>query len=296
MFPENNLTYKIYSGSNQKCDNSSANPRVDGDDKIAEKVGGGIQSNKYKNAPAAVWTSTKQSISYVTVRGIESDTSWQERDWPKESTKELISNAWDWHQDYYLDGTRETRKIALNLKIDSIRDDEEKRIIIRIKVRNSNPNNIPVFENLQPIFDYKQYHSTKRNQHRLVSGALGDYLKRGLGMGYASWTANHNRALSLTEKQWMEPLIIRHNGYEDKVFIYVKWDEQDYWPVFSDHKEYDAPDFTEVEVALPIESTRNDYWRESIRRVLGQIEGYFIRNKIGKTNTEFTFNVEWFDY
>jgi hypothetical protein len=52
----------------------------------------------------------------------------------------------------------------------------------------------------------------------------------------------------------------------------------------------------EVEVALPIESTRNDYWRENVRWVIDEIEGSFIRNKIGKTNTEFTFNVEGFDY
>jgi hypothetical protein len=227
------------------------------------------EENERCNFPAAVWTSTKQSMSYVTVQGIQLDTSWQERDWPKESTKELVSNAWDWLQDYYPGGTKETRKIALNLKLDSIQDVGERRIIIRIKVRNSNPDNIPVFENLQPIFDYKQFYSTKRNQQRLVSGALGDFLKRGLGMGYAAWTADLNRALSLTEKQWMEPLVLRHNGYEEKVFIHVRWYEQDYWPVFSDWIEYDAPDFTEVEVVLPIESTRNDCWQENVRWVIG---------------------------
>lgn len=270
---------------------------VDLHGKIPQRAIWGIKSNKHNKVPAAVWTSTKRSMSYVTVSGIESDTSWQERHLPKESTKELISNSWDWHQDYYPDGTKETRKIALNLKIDSIQDDDgEERIIIRIRVRNSNSNNIPVFENLQSIFDYKQFHSTKRNQHRIVSGALGDFLKRGLGMGYALWTANYNRALSLTEKQWAEPIIIRHNGYEDKVYIHVKWDEQDYWPVFGDRIEYNCPDFTEVEVALPIESTKNDYWKENVEWVLGQIEGYFVRNKIGKTNTEFTFKVEGFDY
>lgn len=265
--------------------------------KIAQKPEWAIKSNKHSKGPAAVWTSTKQSMSYVTVSGIESDTSWRERDFPKEGTKELTSNAWDWHQDYYPDGTKETRKIALNLKIDSIQDDDgEERIIIRIRVQNSNLENIPVFENLQSIFDYKQFHSTKRNQHRMVSGALGDFLKRGLGMGYALWTANYNRAISLTEKQWPEPIVIRHNGYEDKVYIHVKWDEQDYWPVFGDRIDYDCPDFTEVEVALPIESTKNDYWKENVQGVLCQIEGYFIRNKIGKVNTEFTFKVEGFEY
>ena len=115
-------------------------------------------------------------------------------------------------------------------------------------------------------------------------------------MGYASWTANCTREISLTEKQWLEPVIIRHNGCEDKVVIHVNWDEQDYWPVFADRIEYDAPDFTEVEVALPIESTENNYWRDNVRWAINQIKGYFQKNKIGKTNTESTFNVEGFEY
>ena len=45
--------------------------------------------------PPAIWTTTKQSMSYVTIRGIESDTSWPVQEWPKQSAKELISNAYD---------------------------------------------------------------------------------------------------------------------------------------------------------------------------------------------------------
>ena len=78
-------------------------------------------------------------------------------------------------------------------------------------------------------------------------------------MGYALWTSNYNREYSITAniKQWSEPVIIRHNDKEDKVFLHVDWDNQAYWPIFSDPIDYDAPDFTEVEVALPIDSTAN---------------------------------------
>ncbi|MPZ08132.1 MAG: hypothetical protein GEU26_17240 [Nitrososphaeraceae archaeon] len=102
-------------------------------------------------------------MSYVTVRGIESDTSWPVQEWPKQSTKELISNSFDFLHDYYSDITREIRKIAVFLKIDSIldeysSDENKRRTVTRIGVSNSNIENIPVFENLEAIFNYTQFH------------------------------------------------------------------------------------------------------------------------------------------
>ena len=110
-----------------------------------------------------LWTTTKQSMSYITVAGIRSDTSWQERDWPKESMKELISNAYDSHREAYPNETKETRKIAVPVRINPISDGNQRRIIIRITVRNSNVDNITVFDDLQPIFDYDQFYSPKRH-------------------------------------------------------------------------------------------------------------------------------------
>lgn len=66
-------------------------------------MNGGTDSNSIR-IPAAVWTTTKQSMSYVTVRGIESDTSWPVQEWPKQCTREQISNAYDFLRDYYLQG------------------------------------------------------------------------------------------------------------------------------------------------------------------------------------------------
>ena len=273
---------------------------VDSQDKITKKVNGGTDSNSIR-IPAAVWTTTKQSMSYVTVRGIESDTSWPVQEWPKQCAREKISNAYDFLRDYYPDGTREIRKIAVFLKLDSILDeyssDEDKeRTVIRITVRNSNIDNIPVFENLEAIFNYTQFHSTKRNQHREISGALGDYLKRSLGMGYALWTNNFNReSLTANSKQWPEPIILRYNGQERRIKLEVDWDNQAYGPKYEPIRRYHAPDFTEVQVTLPLDyilKINPDHGKEWI---LDEIRGYFNKNKIGNTNTEFSFSAEGFD-
>jgi hypothetical protein len=260
---------------------------VDKELQNASKQGRG--SNKNWKGPA--WTATKQFANYITVRSIELATSWREQDWPKQSTKELMNNAYDFLNDYYPNGAREARKIVLRLKIDSIMDESERRIILHILVRNSNVNEFTVFEKLEPIFDYTQLYSTKRHQHRIMTGALGDFLKRALGMGYASWTASQNEESSFEDKQWKEPLILRYNGQEHKVFIVVEGEVPKCF--FSKPINCNARNFTEVEIALPIESTLNISWKENVERVLGQIEEYFERNRIGKTNTDFSFSTEW---
>jgi hypothetical protein len=277
------------------------NMHADIDRKITQKqrspqdIHSNKQKQKQKPKGSPVWTSSKQSISYITVSGIQSDTSWQEFEWPKLVMKELISNAWDALNDYYPHGTKENRKISVCVKIDYMLDDDNRRTIIRIAVRNSNLDNTPVFENLSQIFDYKQFHSTKRHQHREVSGALGDFLKRGLGMGYASWTEGYDRERkdsAVADKQWTEPIVFRHNNFEDKVFIHVNWDEQEYWPVFSDRISYNVPDFTEVEITLPLDSILRKNSDLRISWVLTDLQKYFQRNKIGKTNTDFSFDIE----
>jgi hypothetical protein len=275
------------------------NPHVDSQDKIPKKVQGVTDPNRVR--PPAIWTTAKQSMSYITIRGIESDTSWPVQEWPKQCTKEQISNAYDFLRDYYPDGTKETRKIAVFIKIDSILDedsvdDDKERTVIRIVVRNSNIENIPVLENLEAVFNYTQFHSTKRNQHREVSGALGDYLKRGLGMGYALWTNNFNReSLIANSKQWPEPIILRYNGQERKVFLEVDWDNQAYGPEYGPTREYNAPDFTEVQVTLPLDYILKTKSAHGKQWILDDIRGYFNRNKIGNTNTEFSFSAEGFD-
>jgi hypothetical protein len=95
-----------------------------------------------------------------------------------------------------------------------------------VVVRNSNVDQIEVFtEGLEQIFDYTIWLSTKRYQHRMTAGSLGDYLKRHAGMAYASWNNIIRNSANFNNEdddniQWEEPLIFRFNGNEYRVYIY----------------------------------------------------------------------------
>ena len=76
-------------------------------------------------------------------------------------------------------------------------------------------------------------------------------------MGYACWTEDYDKerkdSAVAADKQWPEPVIIRHNGEEDWVFLHVEWDKQEYRPNIIDSIEYGAPKSTEVQVTLPLD-------------------------------------------
>ena len=77
---------------------------------------------------------------------------------------------------------------------------------------------------------------TKRDQHRMTTGSLGDALKRCLGMGYASWTNNFDPG-SFEERQWEEPLVMRYNGSEYNIFIRI--DRSKPKPIYAEIKKLD---------------------------------------------------------
>ena len=250
-------------------------------------------------------TTESQSMAYVTLRNIESETSIQEPNWSIFILKELSDNAFDWINDNYPPKTvqdKELRKISVRIWMTNTKGElreysntEDTEIdtdtdrFVHIAVRNSNVNNIPAFQNLDKIFDFNAWHSTKRNQHRMTTGSLGDALKRCLGMGYASWTKDYDPDESFEDKQWIEPLIIRVNGLQFHVFIKV--DTLSHPPIWPEIHPQDKPtrdigNDTEVEVTLPIiNSTLHD--RFYINRLLGYYKDY----KLGKSRTSFSITL-----
>jgi hypothetical protein len=252
-----------------------------------------------------VSTSTKQITSYTTVRGIYNEIKVREPEYPGFGVKELMENGYDFLQIYYpveYGNTKETRKIAVYVKIEpilSVIESLPKPVspfspptvithIIRIAVRNSNVDKITVFEDLEAVFNYDNWFSTKRGQFRVTSGALGDYLKRSLGMGYALWTADFNPEDSLDSKQWNEPAIFRYNGKEHRVYIEVE-PNQKIKPLFSDPVEYDALNFTEVEIALPVPTM----WNSQLDQLLYSLRDYCRKARFSKIKTDISFRAEW---
>ncbi len=233
-------------------------------------------------------TLTRQSLAYITVKGIESETSYLQRDWPLFALKELSDNGFDFLNDYYPTpaNPKASRQIVIRTWVDPI-PKSENRVMLRMAVRNSNVDNIqPVFENLAHILDFNHWCSTKRYQHRETCGSLGDGLKRILGMGYASWTSDDNLDLQYEYNQWNEPLILRFNNEEYKAFIVV--DDVDISVDIKPPVQFNALNFTEVQAALPVSTkilwgeTPTQYW-------LGRLEKYYNIYKMAKTQTQFSF-------
>jgi hypothetical protein len=253
-----------------------------------------IKTPKATPPPAEVSTTVRQTAAYLTIEGIQSETSYPEEQWPCFAVKELIENSYDFLNHYYPKASKELRKISIHAKID-------RAGIYRISVRNSNVNNIAVFEPLEPKFDYNNWSGTKRNQNRGTSGALGDALKRILGMGYASWTSDaETRAhqddptfIEYKQLQWPEPIILRFNKKEWRVYLIV---EDGPNPIAKPDGPFsceDASNYTEVEIALPshFKPTWSD-GQKAYNLFLDKIEKYYKICRLPKRNVEFSFNRE----
>jgi hypothetical protein len=251
------------------------------DPKIGQK---GPSPHDKRTGP--VFTSTSQKKRYITIDGIVSDTSYSEDQWPEFALKELADNSYEFFVVNYPDAAREVRRISTQIKIDTKKYPGVK--ILRIAVRNSNVGNRAAFPDLHGIFDYDRWGSTKRGQHRMTAGGLGDFLKRVLGMGYASWTSNNdNPNDSFEDKQWPEPVILRFDGKEYKVFLIVNGDRiltQIHGPVTIDNIGTD----TEVEVSLPLVNC----WLgdDNNAMLLNKLEGYHKTFKLIKRNVDFAFS------
>jgi hypothetical protein len=256
-----------------------------------------------------VATSTKQMAGYFTVPGIENELSIPQNMWPCFALKELSDNAYDWLNDHYpcnssrVDSNNRTRRryIAIRIQIDKIPNDANLTRVFRIAVRNSNVDQIQVFgggrEGLEQIFDYTQWLSTKRYQHRMTAGFLGDYLKRHGGMGYASW----NNIVQSSEVsydndnkiQWQEPIIFRFNGSEYKVFVY--YDRYRGLPesAIKYAGKSDAIDYTEVECALPVSRINFNGSDSDAVPLFGKLHQYYTRYKIPKADIKFSLDMTY---
>lgn len=249
-------------------------------DKIVKKA----NPSPIRRRKGPVPTSTKKLLGHINVRDIESET-YPRGQWHTFALKELMDNAWDFLNDYYPDNeySKEQRKIAITVKIDW--NLENGKHMLHITVRNSNIDDIEVFQDLDLVFDFDMWYSTKRYQHRETSGSLGDFLKRGLGMGYAGWTEDLNEDNSFVDEQWKEPVIVRHNGKETRVFIIVhKGSSEPVKIEFEDGPSYDD-NYAEIKMTLPLPG----YFNNEIAK---QLEEYYKEYKVGKMKTDFSFIAE----
>jgi len=232
-----------------------------------------------------VYTAAKVSMAGFTVRGIENEISFVQRDWPIVILKELGDNAYDFFKEFYLDSPKEHRRIAYNVWQPYPPSGDfgttAEYSIIRIAITSSNIEDIPVFEDLEGVFDFSRYYSSKRSQYKGGTGELGDALKRMLKMGYASWVSNPLNE-NKPDLQWQEPIILTFNKKRYKVVLHVDTEIDEAKAIINqDHNVVINSTDTVVSVALP---TNSDY-----ELLVGPLESYYNIYKIPKIRTSFSF-------
>ena len=180
-------------------------------------------------------------MDYFTVDGVILRTGYADmKYWYTLVIKELLDNAVDFLWKYYR-GYNDTSVTVYITKNDSL---------LRIKIRNSNTRNIPVFQNLNLIFDPEMRYGSKQNEKVISRGTLGDAMKQILALAYVLIHSSDD-GTAFTNEQWNKPLIIRSNGKESHVIIIVDKAKQTYTLDIKEIKLVDDTD-TEIEVFLPL--------------------------------------------
>jgi hypothetical protein len=256
---EYDLTYlQDDSGNNQRqlnaLDDKKADPSADkGVDKIEEKDNANKhvdkqnekESKKVTPSPPPstydVFSYKKHSMDYFTVDGVILRTGYADKKyWYILVIKELLDNAVDFLWKYYR-GYSDASVMVYVTKDDSG---------LHIKIGNSNSRDIPVFQNLNLIFDPEMRFGSKQNEKVISRGMLGDAMKQILALPYVLIHSSDD-GTAFTNEQWNKPLIIRCNGKETHVRIIVDKAEQTYTLDIKEIKLVDDPD-TEIEVFLPL--------------------------------------------
>ena len=212
---------------------------TDDDEEIRLDENDGNKQSKDEPPPPEISTSRKHSVDYFRKDGFILRTGYSDiRDWYLLPIREGLDNGIDFLWKHY-------RGRDTSINVDIYKNDK----LFRVRIRNSNPKDIPVFEDLDAIFDYDMRYGSKQDVHVITRGMLGDAMKQILSLGYILIHISDD-GTEFQDKQWEYPLIIRHNKEECK--IYLQYDKAKQEP--SIKFEFGGCNFTdtEIEVVLPI--------------------------------------------
>jgi hypothetical protein len=180
-------------------------------------------------------------MDYFTVNGVILRTGYAyKKYWYILIIKELLDNAADFLSKYYR-GYSDASVTVFVTKSDSL---------LHLKIRNSNSQNITIFQNLNLIFDPEMRYGSKQNEKVISRGMLGDAMKQILALPYVLIHSSDD-GTAFTNEQWNTPLIIRCNGKESHVRIIVDKAKQTHTLDIKEIKLVDGTD-TEIEVSLPL--------------------------------------------
>jgi hypothetical protein len=242
-----------------------------------------------------IFSSKRHMMDYVTEDGITKRTALTDKKyWYELVIKELLDNAVDWLWKHYQG--RNDLKITIEVTL-------TKDKLFKCRVRNSNPDTIPVFSDkvLANIFDYEKTYGSKQNDFTIKRGAYGDASKYILALPYVLINLGRDKSNDFEDKQWLIPMYIRHNGIEQEILLHVNEANNTIEPNItpSDKARRISPhtDDTEVEVNYPIiggiingTSERVDNVKTTITTngiSIHDIKNYILDNIVGTTDISF---------
>jgi hypothetical protein len=188
-----------------------------------------------------IFSIKKHSMDYFTVTGVILRTGYADKKyWYTLCIKELLDNAVDFLWKYY-HGYNDT-SVTVNVT--------KNNSLLHIKIRNSSSQNIPVFQNLDLIFDPDTRYGSKQNEKVISRGMLGDAMKQILALAYVLIHSSDD-GTAFTNEQWNKPLIIRRNGKDTHVRIIVDKSKQTHSLDIKEIRLVGHTD-TEIEIFLPL--------------------------------------------
>jgi len=225
-----------------------------------------------------IFTSRKHLMDYFTVDGVVLRTGYEnKRDWYLLPIKEMLDNSIDFLWNNYRGSNSASINVVVNM------DDE----LFHLKIQNSN-DKVPVFPNLEAIFDYDMRYGSKQDVHIISRGMLGDALKQILALGYLLLHTGDD-GNSFTNKQWEHPLVIRHNKSER--FVYVTVDKAAQTGTVDIQLSTNNQPYTdtEIELTLPIiDEVRNSLTRDYIKE-------FCLKYVLFTTDISFNFTINDLD-
>lgn len=223
-----------------------------------------------------IFTYKSQHMDYFDAQGVTLNTGYTNKlEWYLLPIRELLDNACDFLQKNYKGSSDAT--VTVNIHVT--------KKLFYLTVTNSNKNDIKLFSNLKPIFDFDKRYGSKQDVHVISRGMLGDALKQILSLGYTLLHAN-DEGTDFSDTQWDYPLIIRHNARETKVYLEVdKARQQAHAISKTDNDNKLNHTDTEIAIVLPvIDEIRNYLTRD-------YIEKYCRRYTLLTTDISFKFRI-----
>jgi hypothetical protein len=207
-----------------------------------------------------------QFADYTTWKGIENKTGIEKEDAVSFLVKELLDNAVDYVETTQYHNNNITAAPIAQPEVHIIIEKVQGKYL-RITVCNSSYHTNALFSShtLKAIFDFKRYHSSKRNQFKITKGVLGDALKEVLCIPYVlthdSEMANWNYPLYIISQQKLFQIELITDRINQTIRSKIKESDFDFGLATPDIQHY-HPGCTQVIVTLPIIDADDDYCAE----------------------------------